>query len=157
MNIHLCILQEDEGTQEILEAVTINRPSIIIKENQGKISQAVLVAEKIICTFNSREVGMVLLSAFYAFNMHYTESCSNFCSALEAILLKQKKPFRKTRLTAFLIVDQNMCSYLQAVIYTCSSQYRCIMCMYVCMYVCMYLHTQMQFYFIDHVYYMLVS
>jgi len=83
--------------------VTINQPCVIIKENQGKISQAVLVAEKnIVCTFNLREVGMVLLSAFYAFNMHYPEGCSNFYSALEAILLKQKKPPRKTRLTAFL-------------------------------------------------------
>ena len=77
----LYILKEYESTQELLDTITINQPCIIIKEN-GKIIQAVLVEEReIICTFEPKEAGPVLLSAFYAFNMYYTEGCSNFYSA----------------------------------------------------------------------------
>ena len=76
---------------------------IIRGDLEKEIEQAVLIAEKqIICTFDPRDIALVLLSAFYVFNIHYTEGCTNFYSALEAMLLKQKPPPRKTRLNAFL-------------------------------------------------------
>ena len=102
----LCTLQEDESVQEILDDIVINQPCCIVKMNaEGRITdgQAVLIAEKsVLCKFNVQEVPMVLLSAFYVFNIHYPEGCSNFYSALEAILLQQKIPPRKPRLAAIL-------------------------------------------------------
>ena len=63
------------------------------------MEKAILVIEKeITFTFDPKDVAMILLSAFYVFTMHYnyTEGCTNFYSALEALLLNQKTPNRKT-------------------------------------------------------------
>ena len=74
------------------------------------IQEAVLVVNKEeITTFRPMNIALVLLSAFYAYNMHYTEGCTNFYSALETLFLRRKKPARKTRLTAFL--SRLACSY----------------------------------------------
>ena len=67
--------------------------------------QTILVAEKqVVFTFNPKDMPLILLSTFYVFNLHYTEGCINFYTALEVMLLKQRlsQNSRKTRLTAFL-------------------------------------------------------
>ena len=75
----------------------------MLNTRETTVTEAVLIAEKsILSTFNAQDAATVLLSVFYAFNIHYTEGCSNFYSALEIILLNQKKPPRKTRLSAIL-------------------------------------------------------
>ena len=57
-----------------------------------------VIEKEITFTFDPKDVAMILLSAFYVFTMHYnyTEGCTNFYSALEALLLNQKTPNRKT-------------------------------------------------------------
>ena len=95
----------DEVCQEVLDTITITQPCVIVKGTiqSGAVEKAILVIEKqIICTFDPKDIPAILLSAFYVFNMHYTEGCTNFYSALEALLLQQKAPNRKTRLAAFL-------------------------------------------------------
>lgn len=88
-NNFLCTLQEDESVQEILDDIVINQPCSIVKMNaEGRTThgQAVLIAERsILSKFNAQEVPVVLLSAFYAFSIHYPEGCSSFYTALEAM------------------------------------------------------------------------
>lgn len=69
---------------------------------QGIQETVLVVDNQEITTFNPTNIALVLLSAFYAYNMHYTEGCTNFYSALETLFLRRKKPARKTRLSAFL-------------------------------------------------------
>ena len=42
---------KNDSTQEIFETLVINQPCIINKEKQGKFSQAVLLAKKIIILY----------------------------------------------------------------------------------------------------------
>ena len=84
--------------------IQVTQPCIVVRGTMGQgIQETVLVVDKQeIATFNPANIALVLLSAFYGYNMHYTEGCTNFYSALETLFLRRKKPARKTRLSAFL-------------------------------------------------------
>lgn len=67
------------------------------------VKETCLVVEKsVTTTMAPMEAPSVLLSAFYAYNMHYPEGCSNLYIFFEVCLLKRKKPAKKTRLTTVL-------------------------------------------------------
>ncbi len=78
-------------------------PCVIVRGPLDAIKDAALVVEKrVITTFPPKELPLVLVSAFYAYNMHYTEACTNFYTFFEVVFFKHKKPAKKTRLTAIL-------------------------------------------------------
>ena len=89
--------------KEAVEAVPTAQPCLIVRGQLDAIEDAVLVMEKkAVSTFNPEEAPLVLLGAFYAYNVHYTEGCKNFYTFFEVLFLKHKKPAKKTRLTAIL-------------------------------------------------------
>ena len=59
--------------------ITITQPCVIIKGSiERGVEKAVLLIEKeIIFMFGPNDIALVLLGAFYVFNMHYTEGCTN--------------------------------------------------------------------------------
>ena len=60
-----------------------NRNHVVIKED---IEEAVTTVEKEnLFTFEPVDIHLVLLSAFYVFNMHCTEGWTNFFSALSTL------------------------------------------------------------------------
>ena len=89
--------------KEAVTKVPTAQPCIIVRGSLDAIKEAVLIVEKqVIATISAKEVPLVLLSAFYAYNMHYTEGCTNLYTFFEIIFFKHKKPAKKTRLTALL-------------------------------------------------------
>ena len=89
--------------KDAVEGVPTAQPCIVVKGTLNAIKDTVLVVErKAVTTFPPTDTPLVLLGAFYAYNMHYTEGCKNFYSFLEVVFLKCKKPTKKTRLTAIL-------------------------------------------------------
>ena len=80
------------------------QPCVIVKGVLGKgIREASLVVQnQIMSRFEPRNIVTVLLSAYYAYNKHYPDGCSHFYTTLEVLLLNQKKPSMKTRITAIL-------------------------------------------------------
>ena len=101
-------LQVQKKFEAMVDSITQSQPSIIIKGRIGVgLAEAALVSEGIIVSeFNlsRHSMPLMLLAAFYCFNIHYTEGCSNFYSALEVILMKNpiSRPNRKTRLAVVL-------------------------------------------------------
>ncbi len=61
-----------------------------------------VVERKVITTFPPKESPLVLLGAFYAYNMHYMEGYNNLYTFFEVVFFKHKKPAKKTRLAAIL-------------------------------------------------------
>ena len=61
-----------------------------------------LVIEKKLCKVPFCEAPLALLCAFYVFNLHYTDGCTNFYTLFEVLFLGKKVPPKKTKLAAFL-------------------------------------------------------
>ena len=69
----------------------------------SSVKEAILVIEKtVISSFPPIKTVVVLISAFYVFNMHYTVGCNNLYSFFEVMFFEQKKPAKKTRLTGLI-------------------------------------------------------
>ncbi len=69
----------------------------------GRINEVELVIEKEkIATIPAKKALLVLLSTFYAFNMEYTEGCSNFYTALEIIFFHSKRDPSKIKVNRLL-------------------------------------------------------
>ncbi len=99
----LFIVQEGDSLKDAVQDVPTAQPCIIIWGSLGKVKDAVLVVErKIVSSFPPNETPLVLVGAFYAFNMHYTERCKNLYSFLEVVFFKCKLPPKKTRLSALV-------------------------------------------------------
>ena len=82
--------------------IPVPQPTVIIRGRLAAIKDCYLVVEKtILCKVESTNALLVLLAAFYVFNMHYTPGFSNLPTFLEVFLLDTKVP-RKTRLGQFL-------------------------------------------------------
>lgn len=89
--------------KDAVEGVPTAQPCIVVRGTLNAIKDTVLVVErKAVTTFPPTDAPLVLLGAFYAYNMHYTEGCKNFYSFFEVVFLKCQKPAKKTRLTAIL-------------------------------------------------------
>ena len=69
---------------------------------EGIKEAALFVNKKIITTFEPKNILIVLLSAYYSYNMHYTDGCVNFYTVLEVLFLKQKIDGKKARLGALV-------------------------------------------------------
>ena len=89
---------------EAVSSISVAQPSVIVKGKlSSNIKEAILVVEKkIICLFPAKDTTLLLISAFYVFNMHYTVGCTNLFSFFDVIFFKQKKPTKKTRLAAVI-------------------------------------------------------
>ncbi len=66
---------------------------------QGRINEE---KKKKIATIPAKKALLVLLSTFYAFNMEYTEGCSNFYTALEIIFFHSKRDPSKIKVNRLL-------------------------------------------------------
>ncbi len=78
------------------------QPVIVVKGSLQNPKEAFLVADKIhICKIKFGNIPLVLMAAFYVFNVHYTPGCSNFYSFLESYFLSVKLP-KKARLGNFV-------------------------------------------------------
>ena len=88
---------------EAVASVLVAQPCVIIKGKlSGDIKEAILVVEKkIVCSFPAKDTILILVSAFYVFNMHYTVGCTNLFSFFDVLFFKQNKP-KKTRLAAVI-------------------------------------------------------
>ena len=69
---------------------------------QGIKEAALFVHKNIVTTFEPKNILIVLLSAYYSYNMHYTDGCVNFYTALEVLFLKYKIDGKKARLGALV-------------------------------------------------------
>ena len=97
------VAQEGDSIMEAVEAVPTAQPCIVVRGRLDGIKDTVLVVErKAVTTFPPCEAPLLLLGAFYCYNMHYTEGCKNLYSFFEVVFLKRNKPSKKTRLTAIL-------------------------------------------------------
>ena len=96
-------MQEGDSIRDAIEAVPTVQPCIIVHGNLLSMKEGILVVEKkTVTTFPQKQALLILLSSFYVNNMHYTEGCKNFFTFLEVVLLKHKKPTKKTRLSAVI-------------------------------------------------------
>ena len=89
----------------MLTHLPTTQPCIIMKGTLGDgIREASLVVQnQIITTFEPKNIVTVLLSAFCAYNMFYTNGCVDVYTALEVLFLKQRYPSpKRTRLAAML-------------------------------------------------------
>ncbi len=66
-------MQEGESVEEAILAVPTAQPCIIVQgQLVTELKEAILVIEKkFVTTFDPKEAPLLLLGAFYAFNMHY--------------------------------------------------------------------------------------
>ena len=80
--------------KEAVTKVPTAQPCIIVRGSLDAIKEAVLIVEKqVIATISAKEVPLVLLSAFYAYNMHYTEGCTpSLKSFFSSIKSQQRGP-----------------------------------------------------------------
>jgi len=69
---------------------------------EGIREASLVVQNQIITTFEPKNIVTILLSAFCAYNLHYTDGCVDFYTALEVLFLNQRYSQRKTRLAAVL-------------------------------------------------------
>jgi len=69
-----------------------SHPSLIVKEKMGDSIEIALVSEKQIIAhdINGLKAPVLLLAAFYAFNMSYPKGLSSLCMLLEILLCKQR-------------------------------------------------------------------
>ena len=84
--------------------ISTTQPCVIMKGvlGEGIKEAALFVHNKIINTFEPKNILIVLLSAYYSYNMHYTDGCVNFYTVLEVLFLKQKIDGKKARIGALV-------------------------------------------------------
>lgn len=88
---------------EAASKVPTPQPCVVLQGSFGQVQRAVLVVEKkLVAPFSPKDTPLVLISTFFAFNMHYTEGCTNYFTFFEVIFFKCKKPAKKTRLASLL-------------------------------------------------------
>ena len=96
-------MQEGDSVKDAVEGVPTAQPCIVVRGTLNAIKDTVLVLErKAVTTFPPNDTPLVLLGAFYAYNMHYTEGCKNFYSFLEVVFLKCKNSQKRLGLQPFL-------------------------------------------------------
>ena len=96
-------MQDGDSIQDAVKHVPTAQPCIVVRGKVNHVKEAVLVVEKkAVTTFRLKELPSILLGAFYAYNMHYTEGCKNVYSFFEVVFLNHKKPAKKTRLSAII-------------------------------------------------------
>ena len=86
------------------EQAVVPQPCLsVVGRSTDTIVEAKLIIErKVVMTLPAKQAPLVLLAAFYAFNMHYTEGCLNFFKALDIIFLGGKKDKKRPKLNRFL-------------------------------------------------------
>ncbi len=76
-------MQDDADVKDIAEANCFLQPYIVLKG-----TEAYLVTDgQVICEVDVNQIPLVLMAAFYVFNICYPVGCKNFYSLLEVIVL----------------------------------------------------------------------
>ena len=101
--LSLFIAQEEESVRDACSLLLTAQPCIIIRGRITAVKEAILVVERIaVATCPPKDLPLLLVGAFYAYNMHYPEGCKNFYTFFEIVFLGRKKPAKKTRLSAII-------------------------------------------------------
>ena len=96
-------MQEGDSIKDAVQGVPTAQPCIVVRGTLDVLKEVILVVEKkTVTTFQPKELPLILLGAFYAYNMHYTEGCKNLYSFFEVVFLDRSKPTKKTRLSAIV-------------------------------------------------------
>ena len=78
-------------------------PSLVVLGQPNKIEEVFLVAEsQVMCKINPKEVPLLLLGAFYTFNMAYPNRIQTMYAFLEHILLSKKPKKMSAALCNFI-------------------------------------------------------
>ena len=84
-----------------MSLLAVPQPCLVVAD--APIATVHLVVErKVVALMPAKKATLVLLSAFYVFNMNYTEGCLNFYKALEVFFLKGKRDVKRLKLSNFL-------------------------------------------------------
>lgn len=99
----ISITQEGDCVNEAIASLPTAQPCLIVIGGLSSIQNALLVVEKkAVTNFPPNQALVILLGAFYAYNMHYPEGCKNIYTFFEVVFFKYKRPAKKTRLAAIL-------------------------------------------------------
>ena len=85
-----------------MSLLAVPQPCLVVAEGPltAPIATVHLVVErKVVALMPAKKA---TLSAFYVFNMNYTEGCLNFYKALEVFFLKGKRDVKRLKLSYFL-------------------------------------------------------
>ena len=78
-------------------------PSLVVLGQLNKIEEVFLVAEsQVMCKINPKEAPLLLLGAFYTFNMAYPNGLQTMYAFLEHILLSKKPKKMSAALCNFI-------------------------------------------------------
>ena len=96
--------------QNTVSSIEEAAPSLIVLGQLGEVKEVFLVAEsQIICKINPNEAPILLLGAFYAFNMAYPKGLETMYTFLEHIQLSKKLSKMSTLLCNFITTLKTDC------------------------------------------------
>ena len=105
---YACYMQDTTTPKDAATEMCTAQPCVVVRGSLEDLKDAFLVVEKqIICKIPLREVPLALLSAFFSFNMHYPQGCTNFYTFFECFFMGKKTPSKKTRLASMLARIEN--------------------------------------------------
>ncbi len=91
------LAQEGDSVKDAVVKVPTAQPCIIVR---GALDE-MLLKKPLISTIPPKESLLVPVSAFYAYNMHYTEGCTNLYTFYQVIFFKSKKPLFLSKIFAY--------------------------------------------------------
>ena len=95
-------MQENANVKATGSKLKVPQPCIIIRGSLSKPKDAFLAAEQVVlCKIPyacMREIGLILLTSFYSFNMHYTQGLTNLFTFMKCYVFGHKVPKEKTRI-----------------------------------------------------------
>ena len=84
----LCVLQSSSINEVIKKGQ--KSPYIILSGRKEQLQSFLVVDKSLVCECPLNNVPVILLSAFFSFNICYTPGCHNFFSFLEYVFLDYK-------------------------------------------------------------------
>lgn len=96
--------QENANTKDEAAELLIPQPCIMVRGSMAEPKEAFLCIERtVLCKAPCCEIPLILMAAFYVFNMEYTQGLINVYTFLEYTLLNHSLPKDgKTKLKQFL-------------------------------------------------------
>lgn len=97
------LLQETTAPKDAGLEMSTAQPCVVVRGSLQEPKDAFLVIEKrVFCKISLAEIPLALLAAFFSFNMHYPQGCTNFYTFFECFFMGKKTPNKKTRLASIL-------------------------------------------------------
>lgn len=98
-----CCTQETTNPRDASAEMCTAQPCIVVRGLMESPKDAFLVVEKKpLCKVPLQQLPLALIAAFYSFNMHYPQGCTNFYTFFEWLVLGKKVPNKRTRLSSVL-------------------------------------------------------